>query len=149
MFRTCFLLRHLMIGLGLLVALGASLLILQEAIAAEHPILYFFWGEGCPHCEKEKEFLSRLQEKYPELEMRWFETWKHREFTQLADTMRKAYDIKTSSVPMTFLGDWNHVGFSSLLCYSRGRMRDFSCLTKLCCKRNGTCTSSIQEGIWD
>jgi len=20
---------------------------------------YFFWGEGCPHCEKEKEFLDK------------------------------------------------------------------------------------------
>jgi glutaredoxin len=102
-----------MIGLGCLIAFGLSLVVLQEIIAAEHPILYFFWGDGCPHCEKEKEFLFVLQEKYPELEMRWFETWKHPEFSQLADMMRKAYDIKTSSVPMTFLGDWDHTGYSS------------------------------------
>lgn len=83
----------------------------QEVRAAEHPILYFFWGDGCPHCEKEKEFLQPLQEKYPELEMRWFEVWKHPEFAQFADTMRKTYNVTTSSVPMTFLGDWNVVGY--------------------------------------
>lgn len=84
-----------------------------KAMAADHPILYFFWGEGCPHCEKEKEFLTTLHQRYPELEMRWFETWKHREFTQLADAMRQAYQLKTSSVPMTFLGNWTITGFRS------------------------------------
>ncbi|GAK60049.1 membrane protein, putative [Candidatus Vecturithrix granuli] len=82
-------------------------------LAADHPILYFFWGEGCPHCEKEKEFLKKLHQHYPELEMRWFETWKHPEFTQLADAMRHAYHLNTSSVPMTFLGNWNITGFRS------------------------------------
>ena len=81
------------------------------ALAEDHPILYFFWGDGCPHCEKAKEFLPELQKKYPELEMRWFEVWKHRQFTMLADRMRKTHEIKTSSVPMFFLGDWSMVGY--------------------------------------
>jgi thiol-disulfide isomerase/thioredoxin len=84
-----------------------------EAATTEHPILYFFWGDGCPHCEKEKEFLQTLQKKYPELEIRSFETWKHANFTQLADAMRQAYNIKTSSVPMTFIGNWSITGFRS------------------------------------
>ncbi len=83
----------------------------SPAPAEDHPILYFFWGDGCPHCEKTKEFLPKLQEKYPEIEMRWFETWNHEQFTLLADRMRKTFEIKTSSVPMLFLGDWNMVGY--------------------------------------
>ena len=83
----------------------------SPVLAEEHPILYFFWGQGCPHCEKAKEFLPKLQEKYPELEMRWFETWKHEHFTLLADHMRKAFELKTSSVPMFFLGDWHMTGY--------------------------------------
>jgi thiol-disulfide isomerase/thioredoxin len=85
----------------------------QATASDEHPILYLFWGEGCPHCEKEKEFLKKLQAKYPQLEMRWFEVWKHPEFTKLADAMRQAYEVKTSSVPITFVGKWTHTGFLS------------------------------------
>ena len=85
----------------------------QSASASETLTLYFFWGEGCPHCEEEKEFLKILREDFPQLEMCWFEVWNHPEFAKLADDLRKAYDIKVTSVPMTFLGEWGHVGFHS------------------------------------
>ncbi|PIE33715.1 hypothetical protein CSA56_10325 [candidate division KSB3 bacterium] len=97
----------------LLIVVVVTLLSLAAASAADHPILYLFWGDGCPHCEKEKTFLLKLHEKYPELEMRWFEVWRHEELTLFTDRMRKAHEIKTSSVPMTFLGTWNSVGFRS------------------------------------
>ena len=93
---------------------GLSLMVLQPALAADHPMLYLFWGKGCPHCEKEKEFLKLLQERYPALEMRWFEVWDHPEFADLGDALRKAYDDKiTAVVPLTFCGDQALVGFIS------------------------------------
>jgi glutaredoxin len=85
----------------------------MPAFGADHPILYLFWGDGCSHCEEEKEFLEIVKHDYPQVEMRLFEVWHHPEFAKLADAMRKAYEIKAASVPMTFLGDWNHIGFSS------------------------------------
>lgn len=98
----------------ILVALFFSgLFMIQDVQAAEHPILYLFWGEGCPHCEEEKVFLRDLQQQYPELEMRWFEVWKHPEFAQLANLISKAYNVKAASVPMTFLGEWTLTGFRS------------------------------------
>ncbi len=98
-----------------IILIGAIVIFLssQWTFAAETPILYLFWGDGCPHCEKEKHFLQNLRRQYPELEMRWFETWEHPEFAKLADSLRKAYKIKTASVPMTFLGAWSRVGFRS------------------------------------
>ena len=45
--------------------------------------------------------------------MRWFEVWEHPEFAKLADAIRKAHGVKVTSVPMTFIGDWNLVGFRS------------------------------------
>ena len=103
----------LLIGLLLTVSLLLSLCFSQPLLAAERPILYLFWGEGCPHCEDEKEFLSLIREEYPQLEMRWFEVWSHPEFAKLADAVRQAYGIKVTSVPMTFLGEWGQVGFRS------------------------------------
>jgi thiol-disulfide isomerase/thioredoxin len=82
-----------------------------QEIIADHPILYLFWGHGCPHCEKEKEYLKDIQESYPELEIRLFEVWDDVENRKFAQAMRQAYDAKTSSVPMTFLGRWTITGF--------------------------------------
>ncbi|KKT07630.1 MAG: putative membrane protein, partial [Candidatus Nomurabacteria bacterium GW2011_GWB1_43_19] len=39
--------------------------VLAQDLAADPINIYFFWGEGCPHCEKEKPFLETLEEKYP------------------------------------------------------------------------------------
>ena len=33
----------------------------------------FFYGEFCPHCAKEEEFLNGLEAKYPELKIKKFE----------------------------------------------------------------------------
>ena len=37
--------------------------------------IYFFWGEGCPHCFKEKPFLEQLKGKYPEVRIHEYEVW--------------------------------------------------------------------------
>lgn len=86
---------------------------LPLAEAAEAPVLYLFWGDGCPHCEKEKEFLKELQQRYPQLDMRWFETWNHRELQDFAQAIRRAYAIERASVPLTILGNWTIIGFQS------------------------------------
>lgn len=84
----------------------------SAAAAAEPPILYLFWGEGCPHCEHEKTFLEEFRQQYPQVELRLFETWQHPEFAQLADAVRQAYQIKGASVPLTVMGDWHLIGFN-------------------------------------
>jgi len=84
-----------------------------QALAANHPILYLFWGDGCPHCADEKEFLAMLREQYPELEMRFFEVWDHPQFARLGEVMAQAYQVSAASVPLTFLGEWAQVGFRS------------------------------------
>lgn len=86
---------------------------LSQSEAANTPVLYFFWGDGCPHCEKEKEFLHELQQRYPQLDMRWFETWNHLELKEFAGAIRKAYAVERASVPLTILGDWTMIGFGS------------------------------------
>lgn len=85
----------------------------QPVAAAESPILYLFWGEGCPHCEEEKMFLDTLKQDYPQLEIRLFEIWNHPEFAKLADAFGKTRHLNASGVPITFLGNWGNVGFES------------------------------------
>lgn len=95
------------------IAILSGVFVLRAAAAAETPILYLFWGDGCSYCEKEKEFLKGLHQRYPEVEMRFFETWNHPEFSELAKILRQAYSVESSSVPLTFIGDWTITGFGS------------------------------------
>ncbi|MDY0094434.1 MAG: thioredoxin family protein [Candidatus Vecturithrix sp.] len=103
------------IGRGLILRILTACITLfaLQAAADEHPILYLFWGDGCPHCEEEKEFLAMLREQYPELEMRFFEVWDHPQFTTLGEALAQAYQVQAASVPLTFLGDYAVVGFRS------------------------------------
>jgi hypothetical protein len=86
-------------------ALGPSLL------AADHPILYLFWANGCPECEAEKEVLHDLQTAYPQLELRWFDVAARPEFVELAILLSERQNLKATGVPLTFLGTWGQVGF--------------------------------------
>ncbi len=81
--------------------------------AAESMTVYFFWGEGCPHCEDEKLFLEEMESKYPQLEVKSFETWKNKENEELFQEMAAAYGIEARGVPTTFIGDYEPiVGYS-------------------------------------
>jgi thiol-disulfide isomerase/thioredoxin/cytochrome c biogenesis protein CcdA len=100
---------------------GASSLISQDktplgvgpAFAEEPTTIYFFWGDGCPHCAEEKIFLEQMKEKYPELEVEMFETWNNRENAQLFREAADAYNIRSRLVPTTFIGDFDPiVGYS-------------------------------------
>ncbi len=75
-------------------------------------IIYFFWGDGCPHCAHEKPFLEELETKYSELEVKKFETWKSEENAQLFQKMANAYGFQARGVPTTFIGDKYWEGFA-------------------------------------
>ena len=78
-------------------------------------VVYFFWGEGCPHCTYQKPFMEKLKEKYPGLEVKMFETWKNPKNADFLQEMAKAYGVRASGVPMTFIGDFEPtVGFGSV-----------------------------------
>ena len=54
--------------------------VIQEVNSDNPVVVYFFWGEGCPHCAEQKPFLEELEEKYGnEIEVKMFETWYNRE----------------------------------------------------------------------
>lgn len=110
--RTCVFKTSRIVSKGLLAVVILGFFMVQNAGAIDPPILYLFWGEGCPHCEHEKTFLKDFHQQYPQVEIRLFETWQHPEFANLANELRKAYQIKGAGVPLTVMGDWYLVGFS-------------------------------------
>lgn len=44
-------------------------------VLAKDTTLYFFYGEGCPHCAKEEIFLKEMEEKYQNLKIKRYETY--------------------------------------------------------------------------
>ena len=48
-------------------------------VEAKDATMYFFYGEGCPHCAKEKEFLNEMEVKYPNLEIKRYEVYNNSE----------------------------------------------------------------------
>lgn len=41
--------------------------------------VYFFWGDGCPHCKAEKVFLEKIKPDYPELAFQYLEVYDNEE----------------------------------------------------------------------
>ncbi|MDD3896729.1 MAG: hypothetical protein PHU04_02690 [Candidatus Peribacteraceae bacterium] len=75
--------------------------------------VYFFWGEGCPHCEKEKPFLEGLQQRYPSVNVHDFEVWNSSENRSLFIQVGKALNADVGGVPFTVIGEQYFVGYLS------------------------------------
>ncbi len=75
-------------------------------------VLYFFWGDGCPHCAKQKPFLEYLERAYPGLRIEAFETWYNKGNAKLYVDLARASGVRPSGVPATFIGDRVWIGFA-------------------------------------
>ena len=79
--------------------------------AKEKLNLYLFWGDGCPHCALEKEYLEDLKKEYKELNVIQYEVWYNEEnntfLKQIADKTNKSL----TGVPVTIIGQTIITGF--------------------------------------
>ena len=108
------------IGLGLVTALliGAAWLLVSQprpVLAANPVVIYFFWGDGCPHCAEAEPFLEKLANRYPEVEIRDYEVWNNEENRDLMFSMAEAYGFEAQYVPTIFIGDQHWVGYSEII----------------------------------
>lgn len=101
------------ISLLFLIGIGLFFSSVRLAAANNQTVIYFFWGEGCPHCTNQKVYLDQWEDKYPELEVRRINAWESRENAQLFEEMASAYRTQARGVPATFIGEFDPmVGFS-------------------------------------
>jgi thiol-disulfide isomerase/thioredoxin len=94
---------------------GENLDIPDSSIGNEKIVVYFFWGDGCPYCEKQKEAMVAWSQKYPSIEIKDYETWKNQDNKEILEKMATSYGASVQGVPMTFIGDKYWVGFSESL----------------------------------
>ena len=103
-----FSLKKFFLALIFFFALAPSSVLAQDQDADIH----FFWGQGCPHCEKERVFLQSLGQKYPKLKINSYEVHK-KEGYKLLQEMGKKLNADVSGIPFTVIGDQYIVGFLS------------------------------------
>jgi glutaredoxin len=74
--------------------------------------IYFFWGDGCPHCASAKPFLAGLTQKYPRVELRDYEVWNHPENQEPLIKMAAKFGFEPTAVPTIFIGTRYWVGYA-------------------------------------
>ncbi|MDP2586578.1 MAG: hypothetical protein Q8P32_02285 [Candidatus Komeilibacteria bacterium] len=73
--------------------------------------LYFFYGDGCPHCAKEEEFIKKLLAEEPNFAVAAYEVWKSSENRQLMVKVGEALGVSPAGVPFNVVGKQNFTGY--------------------------------------
>ena len=86
--------------------------------------IYFFYGDGCPHCAKEEKTLNLLENKYgKDIKIYRFETWRNEKNRKNMIKAKNEVDAKKSgvsenSVPFTVIGDKYYSGYGEYVATS-------------------------------
>lgn len=78
----------------------------------EHPVIYLFWGDGCPHCERARPVLAQIAERYEGVELQEFEVWNNPDNQARFLEFAAKYGMEASGVPTIFLGTKYWVGWT-------------------------------------
>lgn len=96
----------------LLFIFGLLFLISPNISFAKEINAYLFYGEGCPHCAKEEEFLDSIKGKYPELKINRFEVFLSRKNTKLMQSVASGLGKEVGGVPFMVIGEKSFVGYA-------------------------------------
>lgn len=108
----------------------------QVSFAGDAPAqvrVYLFWAAGCPHCEKEIDFLKRLETENPGIAVHDFEITRNAANRNLYRDVVRAFGVADPAVPLTVIGDRVWVGYSTDALSGAGmRSRIANCLAASC-----------------
>lgn len=75
--------------------------------------IYFFWGDGCPHCEEGFKFLDSISDEYGKyFKLNKFEVWKNEDNAKLMEQFASKMGDEISGVPYIVIGERTFKGFS-------------------------------------
>jgi len=82
------------------------------AAAAEHKVdLYFFYGDGCPHCAKEEILLDRIERENKDVEIHRYEIWGDKDNAKFLSELSKEFGWNVQGVPFTIVGNQTISGY--------------------------------------
>lgn len=110
--------KHFFWILFLIILLG-FILRADFGLAQENKVeINFFYSAICPHCAEEKEFLTELEKKYPEVEIKEYEVFYNRDNQNLLNEFYEKYNVPQGErgyVPVTFTPTKYFIGFNQQL----------------------------------
>ena len=88
--------------------------IVEEKTEDEKINIYFFFGDGCPHCANEEKFLAFLEDKYGDYyNLYTYETWYNSDNLSLMKKVKEIMgDNVNNAVPYTIIGDTSYLGYN-------------------------------------
>lgn len=99
----------------LFVLLVITILFPKVVFAEEKTIsIHLFYGEGCPHCAKEEEFLEKYQEENPYIKVYKYEVWNDFSNRNIWMNIQKVLKKKASGVPYTVIGNRVLTGYREI-----------------------------------
>ncbi len=79
---------------------------------ATDPVLWYFWGEECPFCQRAEPWLLELETEHPELVVRRVEVVRDPDGRALFGTMMRERGREPTAIPTFILGESVWVGFT-------------------------------------
>jgi len=73
--------------------------------------IYFFWGDGCPHCADEEIFLKEIKKEYPQIIVQDYEVWYNADNQEILKKVAAIMDFEPKGVPVTIIGNEVWIGF--------------------------------------
>ncbi len=67
--------------------------------------LYFFHGDGCPHCAAEEEFFEKNKEEFKDIKIVKYEVWNSEENRKLLKSIGTKFGMEVSSIPFNVIGN--------------------------------------------
>ncbi len=118
-------------------SLAALLLALFVVGAGAKPAdqvdVYLFWAIGCPHCERELEFLKRLEAEEPRLRVHYLELSGDAANRKAFAAVVERLALQDPAVPITLLGDAAMIGYATDATSGEAiRRRIDACLAAAC-----------------
>ena len=75
--------------------------------------VYYFYGDGCPHCDAQFQFLERIEEEWGAyFNLYAFEVWFNEDNVVLLNDVAEILDMQVTGIPFTVIGEQTFTGFN-------------------------------------
>ena len=74
--------------------------------------MYFFHGDGCPHCAAEEKFIEEHKDDFKNVKVVKYEVWHNDDNVKLLKKVIKKFDYETNSIPFNVIGNTIITGYS-------------------------------------
>lgn len=99
--------------LNLLLVVAFLVLVVPFNVHAEEKVIniHLFYGNGCPHCAHEEEFLDEYVKDNKNVKVYMYEVWYNKDNQKLLSEVQDKLHNKQSGVPYTVIGDKVVLGY--------------------------------------